>query len=290
MQEQNVHMVKISSIKVVIPRSRNKFRHAEITESIDASGLRKPITIRKIVDKKYDFALICGQGRLESLTALGEELIPAFILDIDENQAYIMSLVENMARVIPRAGEQFQRIKEMTDQGLTNKEISNSTGLSLHWITSLTMLINKGENKLLSAVESGSIPISFAVEIARVDFEGGQELLIKAFDEGLIKHKDVGKVRELLDSRDEGLKGFINNNFGVTKKKKKMTTDELQQLYQDNISQHKKIKNKDDYVEIKLLVASQIFKELTSNESFYKIVNEESLQDIVKVIVKNTAN
>lgn len=290
MQEQNVHMVKISSIKVVIPRSRNKFRHAEITESIDASGLRKPITIRKIVDKKYDFALICGQGRLESLTALGEELIPAFILDIDENQAYIMSLVENMARVIPRAGEQFQRIKEMTDQGLTNKEISNFTGLSLHWITSLTMLINKGENKLLSAVESGSIPISFAVEIARVDFEGGQELLIKAFDEGLIKHKDVGKVRELLDSRDEGLKGFINNNFGVTKKKKKMTTDELQQLYQDNISQHKKIKNKADYVEIKLLVASQIFKELTSNESFYKIVNEESLQDIVKVIVKNTAN
>ncbi|QZY95708.1 MULTISPECIES: ParB/RepB/Spo0J family partition protein [Pantoea] len=290
MQDQNVHMVKISSIKVVIPRSRNKFRHAEITESIDASGLRKPITIRRIVDKKYDFALICGQGRLESLTALGEELVPAFILDIDENQAYIMSLVENMARVIPRAGEQFQRIKEMTEQGLTNKEISNSTGLSLHWITSLTMLINKGENKLLSAVESGCIPISFAVEIARVDFEGGQELLIKAFDEGLIKHKDVGKIREILDSRDEGLKGFINNNFGVAKKKRKMTTDELQQLYQDNISQHKKIKNKAEYVEIKLLVASQIFKELTSNESFSKIVNDEGLQDVVKVIVKNTAN
>lgn len=265
MQDQNVHMVKISSIKVVIPRSRNKFRHAEITESIDTSGLRKPITIRRIVDKKYDFALICGQGRLESLTALGEELVPAFILDIDENQAYIMSLVENMARVIPRAGEQFQRIKEMTEQGLTNKEISNSTGLSLHWITSLTMLINKGENKLLSAVESGCIPISFAVEIARVDFEGGQELLIKAFDEGLIKHKNVGKIREILDSRDEGLKGFINNNFGVAKKRKKMTTDELQQLYQDNISQHKKIKNKAEYVEIKLLVVGQIFKELTSN-------------------------
>ncbi|MEL5407407.1 ParB/RepB/Spo0J family partition protein [Serratia nevei] len=290
MQDQNVHMVKISSIKVVIPRSRNKFRHAEITESIDASGLRKPITIRRIVDKKYDFALICGQGRLESLTALGEELIPAFILDIDENQAYIMSLVENMTRVIPRAGEQFQRIKEMTEQGLTNKEISSSTGLSLHWITSLTMLINKGENKLLSAVESGCIPISFAVEIARVDFEGGQELLLKAFDEGLIKHKDVGKIREILDSRDEGLKGFINNNFGVAKKKKKMTTDELQQLYQDNISQHKKIKNKAEYVEIKLLVAGQIFKELTSNEIFSKIVSEESLQDVVKVIVKNTTN
>jgi len=290
MQDQNIHMVRISSIKVVIPRSRNKFRHAEITESIDTSGLRKPITIRRIVDKKYDFALICGQGRLESLTALGEELIPAFIVDIDEHQAYIMSLVENMARVIPRAGEQFLRIKEMTEQGLSNKEISNSTGLSLHWIASITMLINKGENKLLSAVESGSIPISFAVEIARVDYEGGQELLIKAFDEGLIKHKDVGKVRDILDSRDEGLKGFINNNFGVAKKKKKMTTDELQHLYQENISQHKQINKKAEYVEIKLLIASQIFKELSTNEHFSKIVNEECLQDIVKVIVKNTTN
>ena len=290
MKDDQIHMIKISDIKVVIPRSRNKLRHSEITESIDTSRLRKPITVRRIVDKKYQFALICGQGRLESLTALGEELTPAIVLDIDENKAYIMSLVENMARVVPRAGEQFQRIKEMTEQGLTNKEISNSTGLSLHWITSLTMLISKGENKLLSAVESGSIPISLAVEIARVDFEGGQELLIKAFDKGLIKHKDVGKIREILDSRDEGLKGYLNNNFGITKKKKKMTTDELKKIYQDNISQHRKIKNKAEYVEMNLLIANQIFKELVNDEEFLRILDEESLNEVVNIIVKNTTN
>ncbi|ECB3951176.1 ParB N-terminal domain-containing protein [Salmonella enterica] len=290
MKDDQIHMIKISDIKVVIPRSRNKLRHSENTESIDTSGLRKPITVRRIVDKKYQFALICGQGRLESLTALGEELTPAIVLDIDENKAYIMSLVENMARVVPRAGEQFQRIKEMTEQGLTNKEISNSTGLSLHWITSLTMLISKGENKLLSAVESGSIPISLAVEIARVDFEGGQELLIKAFDKGLIKHKDVGKIREILDSRDEGLKGYLNNNFGITKKKKKMTTDELKKIYQDNISQHRKIKNKAEYVEMNLLIANQIFKELVNDEEFLRILDEESLNEVVNIIVKNTTN
>ncbi|EJN5210747.1 ParB N-terminal domain-containing protein [Salmonella enterica] len=290
MKDDQIHMIKISDIKVVIPRSRNKLRHSEITESIDTSGLRKPITVRRIVDKNYQFALICGQGRLESLTALGEELTPAIVLDIDENKAYIMSLVENMARVVPRAGEQFQRIKEMTEQGLTNKEISNSTGLSLHWITSLTMLISKGENKLLSAVESGSIPISLAVEIARVDFEGGQELLIKAFDKGLIKHKDVGKIREILDSRDEGLKGYLNNNFGITKKKKKMTTDELKKIYQDNISQHRKIKNKAEYVEMNLLIANQIFKELVNDEEFLRILDEESLNEVVNIIVKNTTN
>ncbi|MFR3778287.1 MAG: hypothetical protein ACLTW6_05180 [Enterobacter sp.] len=44
---------------------------------------------------------------------LNEEMIPAFIIDIDDETAYLMSLIENMARVNPRAGEQFNRIKEM---------------------------------------------------------------------------------------------------------------------------------------------------------------------------------
>ena len=64
-----------------------------------------------------------------------------------------MGFSEKNGRGNPRGGKTIQRNKEMTEQGLTNKEISNSTGLSLHWITNLIMLISKGENKLLSAVE-----------------------------------------------------------------------------------------------------------------------------------------
>ncbi|HIB6853520.1 TPA: chromosome partitioning protein ParB, partial [Escherichia coli] len=73
-------------------------------------------------------------------------------------------------------------------------------------------------------------------------------------------------------------------------KKKKMTTDELKKIYQDNISQHRKIKNKAEYVEMNLLIANQIFKELVNDEEFLRILDEESLNEVVNIIVKNTTN
>jgi len=288
MNEGKIQMIKTSSIKIVLPRSRNKFKHAEITESIDTSGIRKPVTVRRIKDSKFDYALICGQGRLESISSLKEEFIPAFVLEVDENTAHVMSLAENMARVLPRAGQQYLRIKEMKDQGLNNKEISESTGLSIKWITSLTMLIEKGENKLLSAVETGKIPVSLAVEIARVDYKEGQELFIKAFDEGKIKHKHIGKIREILDLRNEGLKGVINTSYKKDRNKRKLTTDELKKLYQENIKEHKSLINKASYLETNLLLVSEIFSELLKDDDFRNITSTEDLNKIVNVIVKNS--
>ncbi len=55
--------------------------------------------------------LICGQGRIEALVALGETIIPAIIRDVSEEDAYVMSLVENIARRRPRSNELLQVIK-----------------------------------------------------------------------------------------------------------------------------------------------------------------------------------
>lgn len=285
-ESDKVTMIRALSIKVFNPRSRNKFRHAEITKSIDIAGLRKPITVRRIQDKNYEYALICGQGRLESLIMLKEEFVPAFIIDVDEETALIMSLAENLARVNPRAGEQFNRIREMKSDGLTDKEISKVTGFSPNWVNSLTMLIDKGESKLLAAIESGKIPISLAVEIARTDYDGAQELFIKAFDLGKIKHKDVIKIRNILEARNEGLKGNTNNMFHYKSRKKKITADELTKLFQDNINEHKLLKNKAMIVEENIMLAQQIFQDLIQAPDFNHLITTEELDDSIALILK----
>lgn len=284
---EGIILIKTSLIKIINPRSRNKFRHGEITESIDKSGLRKPITVRKINDKEYEYALVCGQGRLEAINNLNEDLIPAFIIDIDDETAYLMSLIENMARVNPRAGEQFNRIKEMKAEGLTDKEISTVTGFSYGWISSITMLIDKAENKLLAAVESGKIPISLAVEIAKTDYQGAQELFIQAFEKGEIKHKDIIKIRAILDARNEGLKGFNGAGFGYSKKKKELTTEDLTKLYQENIDSHKKIKKKALFVEENIILARQIIQDIMNDDGFAKLVKEENMLEHIKLIISS---
>lgn len=284
---EGIILIKTSLIKIINPRSRNKFRHGEITESIDKSGLRKPITVRKINDKEYEYALVCGQGRLEAINNLNEDMIPAFIIDIDDETAYLMSLIENMARVNPRAGEQFNRIKEMKAEGLTDKEISTVTGFSYGWISSITMLIDKAENKLLAAVESGKIPISLAVEIAKTDYQGAQELFVQAFEKGEIKHKDIIKIRAILDARNEGLKGFNGAGFGYSKKKKDLTTEDLTKLYQENIDSHKKIKKKALFVEENIILARQIIQDIMNDDGFAKLVKEENMLEHIKLIISS---
>lgn len=286
-QPEEIILLKTSLIKIINPRSRNKFRHGEITESIDKSGLRKPITVRKINDKDYEYALVCGQGRLEAINNLNEEMIPAFIIDIDDETAYLMSLIENMARVNPRAGEQFNRIKEMKAEGLTDREISTVTGFSYGWISSITMLIDKAENKLLAAVESGKIPISLAVEIAKTDYQGAQELFVQAFEKGEIKHKDIIKIRAILDARNEGLKGFNGVGFRYNNKKKELTTEDLTKLYQENIDSHKKIKKKAMFVEGNIILARQIVQDIMNDDGFVKLVKEENMLEHVNLIISS---
>lgn len=288
MSDENtkISMIKISSIKIENPRTRSKFRHDEITESINKSGLRKPITVRRINDETYKYALICGQGRLESISKLNEDSIPAFIIDIDEEGAYIMSLVENFARINPRAGEQFYRIKEMKLEGFSEKEIAKTVGCTVSWINSISTLLEKGESKLLSIVESGKMPLYLAVQIARSDFNDSQNLIVDAFDEGKIKGKNITKIRDILDSRNEGLKGVFNRTFGKSKSQKKLTTDELTKLYQDNIDEHRYLKNKADFIEENIILARQILTELMKNEEFLAIIESEKLTNIPSIILE----
>jgi ParB family chromosome partitioning protein len=45
-----------------------------------------------------EYDLVCGQGRLEAFIQLKQDAIPAIIIDADETDCLVMSLVENCAR------------------------------------------------------------------------------------------------------------------------------------------------------------------------------------------------
>ena len=66
-----VALVPVARVQVLNPRSRNKKQHQEIIDSIQAVGLKRPITVRRrIEDGEERFDLICGQGRLEAFDLL----------------------------------------------------------------------------------------------------------------------------------------------------------------------------------------------------------------------------
>ena len=64
---------------------------------IGGDGDAGPLDRRVMAGEVYD--LVCGQGRLEAFVALGQNEIPAIVIEASEEDCYVMSLVENQWRL-----------------------------------------------------------------------------------------------------------------------------------------------------------------------------------------------
>ena len=128
----NLQMIPIDKIEVLNSRDRNGKVFAEIVGNIKTIGLKKPITVTPRVgtDDNEKFMLICGEGRLNALKSLGETTIPAMVVDVSDEDAFIMSLAENIARRRGRTLELLAGIEKLREQGYDKKAIAQKTGLS----------------------------------------------------------------------------------------------------------------------------------------------------------------
>ena len=195
---QRVEMIPIDRITIVNPRLRSKKIFKGIVENIAEIGLKRPITVtsRQGADGPlYD--LVCGQGRLEAYIAAGENEIPSIIKDVSEEDAHIMSLVENIARRNSNALELLQSIKYLKEQGYGDNDIAEKTNLTKEYIRGIVRLLDQGEDYLVGAVENGRIPLYHALKIATEDDSSVQMALAEAYESGTLPGKNLFLRRRL---------------------------------------------------------------------------------------------
>jgi ParB family chromosome partitioning protein len=84
MKRKVLHDVQISEIRIANPRIRSKVRFQAIVNSIEAVGLKKPITVsrRQLDHDGTQYDLVCGQGRIEAFLILGQTTIPATVIEV----------------------------------------------------------------------------------------------------------------------------------------------------------------------------------------------------------------
>jgi ParB family chromosome partitioning protein len=198
--EQQIKMIQIEKISILNPRVRNKKIFNGIINNISQVGLKKPITVTSCKSNAAgkDYDLVCGQGRLEAFIACGQSHIPAIVIDASEEQALVMSLVENLARRQHKALDQLQAIEVLHKQGYSNKVIAEKTGLSECYVAALNRLLQRGEERLITGVESGKIPLNVAMEIAEAPDEKIQKILQEAYETKQLRGRKLIEVRKIL--------------------------------------------------------------------------------------------
>ncbi len=205
METGEMRLIPIDLIDVLNPRERNKNVFDEIVANIKAIGLKKPITVtpRAGPDGTERYLLICGEGRMKAFRSLGEQTIPALVVTVSDENAFIMSLTENIARRQYRPLELLAGIEQLRDQGYEKKVIAQKTGLTVEYVNGILTLLKNGEERLLVAVERGRIPLNAALTIAGAgdDDKDVQSALQDAYESGKLRGKQLIQARRVIESR-----------------------------------------------------------------------------------------
>lgn len=288
--KQKLEMIPISDINTINPRSRNKKHHREIVDNIDTIGLKRPITVSRRPGANGDrYDLVCGEGRIEAFKLLGATEIPAVVIEADENECLVMSLVENIARRKHRPIDLMQEIGNLSKRGYTDKQISDKTGLSPSYISMLTKLLKDGEERLVAAVESGLIPLSLAIDISRSETADVQNLLLDAYQGGKIKGKKLTAIRRVLDQRERRNRRVPDSGFGSLRPSRKVTSVDLMKVYHREAEKQRILVKKSDFTQRKLLFIVEAIKDLLEDSAFTTMLQEENLKTMPRALAQRIA-
>lgn len=287
-QKQNVEMIPVDHIAVINPRERNKKAFREIVANISAVGLKKPITVsrRETADgSRYD--LVCGQGRLEAFKLLEQPEIPAFVIDAGTEDCLVMSLVENIARRQHRSIDLLYDIGAMLKRGNNASAIAAKTGLGIDYVKGVIRLLEGGEQRLLTAVETGQIPISVAVEIAEAEDANIQQVLQQAYEKKLLRGNKLMAVKRLIEQRQQRGRKFIPT---TSWRNSKMTPDGLMRAFQEDVERKRMLVRKAENTRDQLVFITQALRTLLEDESFSYLLKAEGLETLPRNLAERMQN
>src|SRR5271154_3966716 len=207
MKDRRREMIPVDQIKVINSRTRDEAQFSMNVQSIDAIGQIKDIRVNdKFLAKDGVYELIYGEGRLTAQKRLGKSHIRSEVVTCSRKQSYLESLVENLARSHPGTMEFARELKNLHDEGWDFDKIAKIACRSVEYIRQYIRLVENGEDRLIQGVEQDVFPISFAVLVAQADDSTLQNVLMDAFDQGIVNSNNFARARGIINARLEGRK------------------------------------------------------------------------------------
>jgi ParB family chromosome partitioning protein len=274
-----VQLIPIKKIRVLNSRSRNRTKFKDITESIGAVGLKKPITV-SVREEDDDYDLVCGEGRLEAYRQHGADLIPAMVVAISLEDRLLHSLVENLTKRTRTPLEAARDLAILKGRGHSNSAIAAMVGVSEAYVGQLLNLVESGEERLVTAVERGEIPISIALDIAKEDDAGLQRCLQEAYQAGDLRGRALLRARRLIDQRRARGKELDSDHRGP-RPRAPTRTDLMRTLRRENQKQELLVR-KARHCEQRLRFVLSALKDLLKEEEFISILMSEKLAALPK--------
>ena len=161
----------------------------DLTESIRENGVLSPLIVRPLEGTENEYEVISGHRRLHAAERAGMQSVPAFIHEIDRDEAAVMVVDSNLHRehILPseKAFAYKLKLEALAHQGKTSRqlgekwsvaqvsEVANESQRQVHRYIRLTKLVPQ----LLQMMDEGRIAFSVGVELSFLSEQSQRDLL-----------------------------------------------------------------------------------------------------------------
>ena len=199
-----VFRVKLSEIKENSLQPRSVYDDNKLSDlilSIKEKGVLQPILVR-FRDNGYE--VIAGERRLRAARTLGMEEVPVIVKSVNDDEALVLALVENIQREDLNAIEEARAFnKLMLEFNFTQEKIAQSVGKDRSTVSNIIRLL-KLPQVIQESVFDGRISEGHARALLGVENVHEQK---KIFDETITKNLSVRELENMIRFRGDHRRG-----------------------------------------------------------------------------------
>jgi ParB/RepB/Spo0J family partition protein len=153
----------------------------ELTDSLRAYGLLQPIVVRAKEDGRYE--VVAGHRRFAAASALGWQSIPAYVHAAEQDEAYLLTLTENLQRPDLTARDESRALEVLVrERGWSTRKVAAAVNRSASYVSRRLRVFE--DTYLAPLVLSGALAVSVAEELLPLSVERKRDLAKMAVERG----------------------------------------------------------------------------------------------------------
>ena len=175
--KSGITQIATGKIKPNPLQPRRMFRDEALKEliaSVKEHGILQPLLVRQ---KEKHVELIAGERRLRAATAANLAEVPVIILDIGDQEALEIALIENLQRDDLNLMEEAEGYRELADQfGLKQEQIAKRVGKARATVANILRLLDLPDS-IKKFLQNGQLSAGHGKVLLGVEIDAEKELL-----------------------------------------------------------------------------------------------------------------
>lgn len=180
---------------------------AGLARSIEERGLLQPIVVRRVAG---GYQLLMGERRLRACELLGWKRIPAIIREVEEKEAAVAALIENLQREDLDLFEEIEGMRRLRDDfGLTQTQIAGMLGLSQSAIANKLRLLQLS-TEVRELISRERLSERHARALLQLE---SRKLQLEVLQQVIDNHLTVKETEALIRNKLDELKTGMNEDI-----------------------------------------------------------------------------